>query len=132
MKINNYTEYSFRVLIYLIKYREEKTQIQNIAEYFSISINHLNKVVQNLAKLGLILSTRGKNGGIEITTKGENIHVNELILLIEPEEEVAQCMGSKNLLPCRLASDCKLRGIFHNAKQAFYKELQQYQIKDLV
>jgi len=82
----------------------------------------------SLSKLELIKTVRGKYGGIEITEKGEELTLDELIILLEPRKEVAQCIGSKNLVPCRLASDCKLRGIFQSAKEDFYANLRQYKI----
>ena len=132
MKLNNYTEYAFRVLIYLLMNKSERVKVRDIADYFTISTHHLNKVVQKLSKHELVKTMRGKHGGIMITEKGELLHVDELIKLLEPREEVAQCLGSKNLVPCALAESCKLRGIFSGAKQDFYSHLRQYQIKDLV
>lgn len=132
MKLNNYTEYAFRVLMYLLMHESEKSKVLDIADYFGLSINHLNKVVQQLAKHELVITTRGKNGGVEISKKGAEITVDQLIILLEPREEIAQCMGGKNLVPCRLAGDCKLRGVFGVAREVFYEHLRQYKIKDLI
>ena len=132
MKLNNYTEYAFRVLMYLMMHKSEKTRVQEIADFFELSANHLNKIVQQLAKHELVITTRGKNGGVEISAQGEEISLDQLIVILEPREEVAQCMGSKSIMPCRLAGDCKLRGIFGGAREAFFEHLRKYKIKDLI
>jgi len=77
MKLNNSIEYAFRVLMYLMIHKSEKSKIQDIADYFTISTHHLNKVVQKLSKLELIKTVRGKYGGIEITEKGEELTLDE-------------------------------------------------------
>ena len=59
--------------------------------YFELSANYLNKIVQQLAKYELVITTRGKNGGVEISAQGEEISVDQLIIILEPREEVAQC-----------------------------------------
>ena len=132
MQLNNYTEYAFRILIYLQMQEPEKARVQDIADFFGLSSNHLNKVVQQLAKLELVKTIRGKNGGVEISEKGKDITLDQLVMLLEPHEEVAQCEGSNSLVPCRLAPSCKLRGIFGEARQEFFKHLSKYKVRDLV
>lgn len=49
MKLTNYTDYSLRVLIFLAAERPgELSNIKQIAETYSISKNHLMKVIYRL------------------------------------------------------------------------------------
>lgn len=54
MKLTNYTDYSLRVLIFLAAERPgELSNIKQIAETYSISKNHLMKVIYRLGQARL-------------------------------------------------------------------------------
>lgn len=53
MKLTSYTDYSLRVLIFLALQDQSKLiKIHEIADTYSISKNHLAKVVHQLGKAG--------------------------------------------------------------------------------
>ena len=55
MRLTNYTDFSLRVLIYLAsKEQGELSNITEIANAYSISRNHLTKVIHELGKMGVI------------------------------------------------------------------------------
>lgn len=55
MKLTNYTDYSLRVLIFLATRNSNKlVNIKDIADTYSISKNHLMKVIYDLGKLGYV------------------------------------------------------------------------------
>ena len=66
MHITRYTDYSLRVLIYLAVQGDRLATIQEIADSYEISKNHLMKVVHQLNKKGYIETVRGKKGGMRI------------------------------------------------------------------
>ncbi|CAM2927210.1 hypothetical protein LEST103851_10015 [Legionella steigerwaltii] len=63
MQLTQFTDYSLRALIY-IALRKDSCTVKDITEAYGISNNHMIKIIHNLAKLGLIKTIRGKNGGI--------------------------------------------------------------------
>ena len=64
MRLTQYTDFSIRVLIYLGLHPDRRCTIQEIAEGYGISRNHLMKVVQQLAGAGFVTSARGSGGGL--------------------------------------------------------------------
>jgi len=48
MQITNHTDYALRVLIYLAMSPDRQATITEIADFFTISRNHLVKVVHEL------------------------------------------------------------------------------------
>lgn len=64
MKLTNYTDFSLRVLIYLAsRENNELSNIQQIADVYGISKNHLTKVIYHLGKRGYVETICGRNGG---------------------------------------------------------------------
>jgi Rrf2 family transcriptional regulator, nitric oxide-sensitive transcriptional repressor len=63
MHLTIHSDYALRVLIYLKLRGQRQATIQEIAEAYGISRNHLMKVVQKLARLGFVDAARGRGAG---------------------------------------------------------------------
>lgn len=59
MQLTQFTDYSLRALIY-IALKKGSCTIKDITDAYSISNNHLIKIIHNLSKMGLIKTIRGK------------------------------------------------------------------------
>ena len=79
MHITRYTDYSLRVLIYLAVQGDRLATIQEIADSYDISKNHLMKVVHQLNKKGYIETIRGKKGGMRLHRAPSDINVGILV-----------------------------------------------------
>ena len=129
MRLNKKTDYCLRVLIYLQTHKR-KTKIQEIADSYNISKNHLSVAVNLLSELGYIISTQGPKGGIEFNRSMQNKSLAELISQIEPFE-IVECFDPINDA-CTLSPHCKLKGMLSSATSAFLRELKKNKIKDLI
>lgn len=132
MRLTNYTDYSLRVLIYLAtKHDNELVTIQEIAEVYGVSKNHLMKVVFDLGKLGYLETIRGRYGGIRLLQKPEEISLGQLVRETEEDFNLVECFDhDKNL--CVISPVCKLRGVLQEALRAYLNVLDQYTLADLV
>ena len=80
MRLTLYTDYSLRVLIYLgLKGNDQLSTIQEIADSYNISKNHLMKVTYDLGQLGLIETIRGRGGGIRLKVAPKDINIGKLV-----------------------------------------------------
>ncbi|CAM4183273.1 Rrf2 family transcriptional regulator [Flavobacterium weaverense] len=130
MKLNHFTDFSMRVLMYLNqKEDDQRSSLDELTATFKISRNHLIKVVQFLANNELVETKRGKNGGIVIAVKAQVILVGDLIHLLEQDETPVVNCDAK---PCIFKSqNCKLKSVFMDAYSAFISSLNQYKLSDL-
>lgn len=131
MKLNHFTDYSLRVLIYLNK--KDKTTSSSLDELsaaLGILRNHLIKVVQFLSKEELVITKRGKNGGILISEKALQTGLGSLIHLLEQDDSpVINC----HTKPCVfMPFDCRLKVFLDTAYQAFIDSMNQHHLSDLV
>ena len=131
MQLTQYTDYSLRVLAYLGAKKEGKSTITELADFYAISRNHLVKVVHHLAQQGLIVTLRGKNGGMTLARRPEQIGIGEVVRLTEPNFYIAECFN-RNHNKCLLAPACNLKSILHEATQAFLATLDRYSIADAI
>lgn len=130
MHITRYTDYSLRVLVYLSTQREELATIQQIADAYDISKNHLMKVVHQLNRKGYIETIRGKKGGMRLRLDPKSINVGVLIRETEQELGVVECLSTND--GCRISPVCGLKGIFSEAVEAFLRTLDQYTLDDVI
>ncbi|MFV5685118.1 Rrf2 family transcriptional regulator [Flavobacterium sp. GB2R13] len=130
MKLNHFTDFSMRVLMYLNQKKDTpQSSLDDLADTFKISRNHLIKVVQFLSANQLILTKRGKNGGILISEKAREILLGDLIHLLEQDDTPIINCDSK---PCIFQPHhCKLKSLFNTAYLAFIESLNQYKLSDI-
>ncbi|WP_433580032.1 RrF2 family transcriptional regulator [Nocardia brasiliensis] len=100
-----------------------------VARQVDSSEHQVAKAVSRLAELGFVASYRGRGGGIFLTEAGRGATVGQIIRALEGDAEVVACRGEH---PCPLATDCRLRRVLQDAKEAFYRELDNYHLADLV
>lgn len=130
MNITLFTDYSLRTLIYLAIQEQELSTIKQIADSYNISKNHLMKVVQTLNSQGYIKAIRGKNGGIKLNQKPQQINIGEIVRLLEQDSKLVECFGDDN--QCIITPACQLKNILSEAMEAFFKALDRYTLSDLI
>lgn len=130
MQLTQFTDYSLRALIY-IALRKDSCTIKDITNAYAISNNHMVKIVHNLSKMGLIKTTRGKNGGILMATQPKTVNLGQLINQLEPHFDLVPCFNATKA-NCCIAPVCKLKRILHEANAAFMKVLHQYTLADVL
>lgn len=132
MQLTQYTDYSLRVLIYLsLIEADELGTIGDIAGFYGISRNHLVKVVHNLATHGIILTVRGKHGGMRLARPSSRISIGEVVRLTESNFDIAECFNKANN-NCVITPVCALKSILGEARSLFLQELDRHTIADAV
>lgn len=126
MRLTRYTDYAMRVLIYLGNSGSERCSIAEIARAYDISQNHLMKVVNDLARAGYVVSTRGRLGGIQLGHPPEEINVGAVVRHTEDGFNLVDCGG------CIIAPSCGLTGVLREALAAFMAVLDRYTLADLL
>lgn len=130
MHLTRFTDYSIRVLIYLAAKGEERATITEIAETFSISRNHLMKIVQELHQKEYLKAIRGKHGGLWLNRAPEHIRLGALVRDTEQEMALVECFRDDSA--CVITPACRLKPILNDALDAFLGVLDQYTLADLL
>ena len=131
MRLTMFTDYSLRTLMFLSQNQDRLCTAREIAQSYGISLNHIVKVVHNLAQLGYIKTLKGKGGGIRLSRPPEELNLWELVKALEPDFTVVECFDQQHNT-CRVVSACGLKSILHEAMQAFGNTLAQYSVADAI
>lgn len=130
MRLTQYTDFSIRVLIYLGLYPDRRCTIQEIADGYGISRNHLMKVVQQLAQAGYVESARGSGGGLRLGKPVDQINLAEVVEEMEPDFGLVECFRENN--QCVITPACRLPPMLSRATRAFLDVLRDYTLADLL
>jgi len=130
MKLTHYSDLGLRLLMYLALRYDESATIQEVSVRFAVSKNHMVKISHQLTKSGLIVSTRGRNGGVRLARPPERISVEEALYATEDNFDLVECFGPDN--HCVITDVCKLSGVLDTARKAFFEVLRKVSLADLV
>lgn len=130
MRLTTFTDYAIRVLIFVATKDGGRATIQEIADSYGISRNHLMKVVQELHQKGYLLATRGKNGGLSLNRLPGEINLGALVRDVEKDLALTECFGTENR--CVITPACGLKAILAGALSAFLSVLDEYTLADIL
>lgn len=132
MNLTQFTNYSFRILMYVALHNDRPASLKNIAESYGISYNHLKKVASFLIEEGYLETQRGRYGGLLLAKKPEEIGVGEVIRKTEGPLEVFECFAALKNCSCPLLQICRLRALLGDALQAFLAVVDKVTLADLI
>ena len=130
MNLSKYTDYSFRILIYLGN-NDQLCKIEEMSKHLKISQNHIKKIVHSLAKEGYILSLKGRTGGIMLAKLPQDINLGDVLLFSENFSKIVDCQ--KDSIHCTYNRDkCIIKNVIEKATNKFIAEFKKYTLKDIL
>ncbi len=130
MYLTRQADYTMRLLIHLAVQPDCTATIQEVADHFAISRNHLMKVANRAARAGFVEGVRGRAGGLKLAKKPKDIIVGQVLRATEDWTLVECFERSSN--QCRIAGGCGLQAILKEALEAFVGVLDHYSLADVV
>lgn len=127
MQLTRYTDYAMRVLIHVgAEEADRLSSIQEIADTFGISKDHLKKVVHNLGQAGLLETVRGRGGGLRLGRPPNQISIGQIVRQTETGFDLVDCST------CLIAPACTLPRVLNEATRAFLDVLDRYTLADIL
>jgi Rrf2 family nitric oxide-sensitive transcriptional repressor len=130
MRLTTFSDYTLRTLIYLGLRPNALCTIDEIADAYAISANHLMKVVQQAAQAHEVQTVRGQGGGIRLVRAPEAINIGTVLRRTEPDLHIAPCFASGTA--CCIQPACVLQGALGDALAAFMAVLDKLTLADLI
>lgn len=131
LRITKRTNIAIRVLMYCSAHIERLVTKSEIAERCNTSENHLAQVINQLGQLGYLYTQRGRNGGITLARKAEEISIGEVFRNLEASVPLAECFADVDNT-CPLIEACRLKLAIADAAEAFYSHLDMITLNALV
>ncbi|CDQ46961.1 RrF2 family transcriptional regulator [Mycolicibacterium neoaurum] len=130
MQLTRFTDLGLRTMMLLAAgdAADRRITTRSIATGADASEHHVAKAVARLVELGMVNAKRGRVGGLSLTEDGRTVSLGWLVRRLEGDAEVIDCAGDR---PCPLIAGCRLRRVLAEAKEAFYRELDNHTLQDL-
>jgi Rrf2 family transcriptional regulator, iron-sulfur cluster assembly transcription factor len=113
MKVSAQEEYGLRCLLQLARaeVEGESLTLSQIARREGISVANAGKLMWILNKAGLVQSQRGTKGGYHLARPASEIHLNEVIRVLDERVE-SHCKSYTGVLDaCVHTGDCGIRPV---------------------
>ncbi len=108
MLITKASEYAILALIVLSK-EKKPLGSESLAKQLSIPKSFLAKILQSLAKAGILKSFKGINGGFALAYEAKNINMLDIMSAVEGKSPaVFECSLSESACPSDTASICSI------------------------
>jgi len=126
--LSDATEYALRAVVWLAQHPGEAQKTREIAEGTHAAQGYLVKVLQNLAKAGILSAQRGSHGGFTLERDPATLSVLEVINAIDPIERIHTCpLGLEahgvNLCPMHRRIDDAMASIEEGFRQSTIQDL---------
>lgn len=130
MRLTTFTEYGLRMLMRMASAPESAFSSAELAEEFGLSRNHLAKIIQRLARAGLIETRRGGGGGARLAKDSADIRLGAVVRLLEEGQPIVECLGADGG-NCVIDGRCRLKARMRSAEMAFLADLDRSTLADI-
>ncbi|MEJ7736936.1 MAG: Rrf2 family transcriptional regulator [Chitinophagaceae bacterium] len=122
---------AIKSVIYLASKSEQggKAGIKEIAEHINASEHTVGKILQILARQGLINSVKGPSGGFFINKVQQNQPISNIVETIEGKQVFKEC--GLGLSKCSALHPCPIHNEYKIARDMIEKLFREKKVKDL-
>jgi Rrf2 family protein len=135
MKISAQEEYGLRCLLQLARAElgGESLTLSQIARLEGISAANAGKLMWILSKAGLVQSQRGTKGGYYLARPASEIHLNQVIRVVEGDPVDSHCKSYAGVLDaCVHTGDCGIRPVIVELHQIVDNALADITLSQLL
>ncbi len=128
--LTNASKYAIRAVLFLAKCSKDnkKYGVKDIAEKVDVPVHFIAKLLQPLAKGGIISSVKGPHGGFYFTPENGKHNVCDIVNLIEGKPIFEECfMG---LPECGEKNPCPVHYIVAPFKEEMLKKFKHQTLSD--
>jgi len=131
LRLTKKADYGLMALKYLAEHPETPSvSAKDIADTYGIPAQLLAKVLQRLAKVGLLRSHAGMNGGYALARSARTITAYEVIHVIDGPFFITSCIkGAKS---CEVALTCTVKEPLARVNESIAAVLKSISVYDLV
>lgn len=123
-------EYALRAALSMAEHPDQATRVGELARRLRVPQNYLSKTLHQLARAGILTSSRGKHGGFRLARPPEEISLYEIVAPFERFGQKRPCLLGRSA--CSDAAPCAAHDRWKDVKartNAFFLETS---LKDLI
>jgi len=127
--ITRKTDYAIRCVLHLAESDKEVVMVTEIAKEREIPKSFLAKIMQELAKAGIVESLRGVKGGFKLAKKASDISLLDVVEIMEGSVAMNICAVDKG--KCDFKSTCSVHPVWVEIRKDVEERLKQWSFAKL-
>ncbi len=130
--LSNSSKYALKAVLFLAVNSSESNKIlvKTLSTRTNVPQAYLSKLLQELSRHNIVSSTKGPKGGFYLTEENREIHLVQIVNIIDGDNRLTSCLLS--LSQCNADYPCPLHDLAGRAKSNFLKNLEETTVQDLV
>ena len=138
LKLSKKADYALMALQYIasVQYGDlQKARVVNtkeIAEEYNIPVELLAKVLQTLARQGIVESQNGPKGGYLLARSAREITIAQVLTAIEGPLGIAECYHEADAPSCSCFEHCNIRTPLRKVQDSIYQLLNNMTVADMM
>ena len=124
-------DYAVRALIYLADNKNEGiVSVPELVDELGITRPFLRKIMQLLAKAGVIKSYKGNKGGFRLIKKPDDVYLIDLVEIFQGDFSLNECLLNKDICPNK--DNCILKDRVNDIEEKIRLELKSIDLSSLI
>jgi len=130
VKFSQASEYALRALTELARCEPDQWVLtSDLAELLGSPVHYLAKVLQTLARRGILESQRGRQGGFRLARPADTVTAWDVVAELDDVRKLEACvMGEAD---CSDETACPLHALWKQIRERFFDELQNTSLRQL-
>ena len=129
LKITRMSDYAVVVLVELMQ-GDTCVSVSSLAQHTRLTEPTTSKVLKALVHAGIVISTRGANGGYSLAATPQDISIEQIIKAIDGPIAITDCANG-NEPDCILSDACSIRGRWDGVNAAIRSVLSDVTLADM-
>lgn len=130
MQLTRAGEYAVKSLVYLaMQQANARVMASEVAAAQDIPVNFVRKILESLAKTGLVKSYRGAGGGFLLGRDAQQITLRQIIEAVEGPFAMNECLTTSG---CTNKEKCPVTKIWSEVQDAVETILEGHTLGDIV
>lgn len=130
LRISKLTDYGTVLLANLAANGDSVCSAADVANATGIAVPTVSKLLKSLGRSGLVISTRGANGGYQLAKDPRDISAADIIDALEGPVSITECSGSDS--QCEHEGVCSVGSAWQKVNIAIRRALDDVSLDDLL
>ena len=131
MQLTRAADYGVRVMVHLAGLPDgRRASLAQLAAAVDVPASFLSKVLQQLARAGMVQSFRGKGGGFCYVSRETPLSVLDIITALDGLPPLNDCLRADD--PCRRRDSCDAFPVWVEAQRQLHAVLRAATLESLV
>ena len=129
MRLTKSSDYALRLMMLLAR-SNEMLSIEDASDRLRLPKSQVMKIAADLAESRLIVTQRGRRGGISLGRTADQVSVGEIVRAMERNLGVVDCLR-EGPCDCVFLARCKLTQVMTDAADSFLRYLDGFTLSEV-